>query len=332
MDLPQEVDKYIKQSIDHTVGLPVSNQALLLKLHSLEAANYRLRGQYLAQQLKLKEKDESLERARAEACLNAQAVKRFVEENQKLANECANLVSQCSRWERECSLYDRDRDALMEFGNEADGRANEAEIRVHEMEEELNRVSEEARFYKHQFEKLSKVDSLEECSSMEQNLLYGLIASMGNKDEAAKKAHAFLESNHGVETCNKLLSMWDNLSSGTQNIIYLVAQVQILQSNKEHLTNNLRTAEEEVRVLFEENTIMHEENKMLLRQLNSERKQNSSGGKHSSGTARKSNKRKSHPKISSPLEKIDFNMDSPRQPLSPLEDNSPNSRFHKKGP
>ena len=35
--------------------------------------------------------------------MNAQAVKTFVEENQKLAMECSNLLSQCKKWERECA-------------------------------------------------------------------------------------------------------------------------------------------------------------------------------------------------------------------------------------
>lgn len=84
--------------------------------------------------------------------MNAQAVKRFVEENQKLAMECTNLLTQCKKWERECSLYDHDREALMDFGNEADERAKQAEARVCELEEELKRISEDLQFYKHQCE------------------------------------------------------------------------------------------------------------------------------------------------------------------------------------
>ena len=48
--------------------------------------------------------------------MNAQAVKRFVEENQKLAAECESLVEQRVKLEQECALYDHDREALMEFG------------------------------------------------------------------------------------------------------------------------------------------------------------------------------------------------------------------------
>lgn len=84
--------------------------------------------------------------------MNAQALKKFVEENQKLAKECESLLGQCRRWENECSLYDHDREALMDFGNEADERAKEAEVRVHELEGELSRVVDELQFYKHQCE------------------------------------------------------------------------------------------------------------------------------------------------------------------------------------
>lgn len=84
--------------------------------------------------------------------MNAQAVKKFVEENQKLALECANLLNQCKKWEEECSMYDCDREALMDFGNEADHRAQEAESQVRELEEELSKLSEELQCYKNQAE------------------------------------------------------------------------------------------------------------------------------------------------------------------------------------
>lgn len=60
------------------------------------------------------------------------------------------MLSQCKKWERECLLYHQDRDALMEFGNEADERAREAESRVRELEEEVARMSEELRLRKPQ--------------------------------------------------------------------------------------------------------------------------------------------------------------------------------------
>lgn len=72
-----------------------------------------------------------------------------------MAAECAALVDQCSKLEKECSLYDHDREALMEFGNEADERAKDAEIKVNLLENDLKQLSEEVKYYKHQCEMLS---------------------------------------------------------------------------------------------------------------------------------------------------------------------------------
>jgi len=69
MALPQELDDFIKHSIDHTVGLPIPNQSLQLKIQSLETANHRLRAQYLTLQSRLKEKEDALQLARV--CLYA---------------------------------------------------------------------------------------------------------------------------------------------------------------------------------------------------------------------------------------------------------------------
>ncbi|KAK9270571.1 hypothetical protein L1049_026152 [Liquidambar formosana] len=328
MDLPQEIDDYIKESIDYSLGLPVSAHTLELRLQASEEAQRRLREQYLLLQSKLKEKDEVLERARAESSMNAQALKKFVEENQKLAVECANLVSQCSRWERECSLYDHDREALMDFGNEADERAKDAEIRVLELEEEVRRLSEELRYYKHECE-THAVDSSTEGTIMEENLLDSVLATLISKDEVAQSAHAFLEANSGHESCQRLLKIWNCLRPSTQKVLSLAAEVKILEKDKEHLTTNLLRAEDEVKVLFEENSILDEENKRLLRKYQKERNHHGSDGKHTSSASAKGNKRKSSPKTRSPIERmVDF--DSTRQPLSPLQYNSPDSRMHKK--
>uniref|UniRef100_A0A5B7BCE1 Uncharacterized protein n=1 Tax=Davidia involucrata TaxID=16924 RepID=A0A5B7BCE1_DAVIN len=338
MDVSQEIDDYIKESIEYSLGLPVTTRVLELKLRAYEEAQKRLRDQYLCLQARLKEKDEIIERARAESSMNAQALKKFVEENQKLAKECTNLLSQCKRWENECSLYDHDREALMDFGNEADERAKEAEIRVRELEEELRKMSEEVQFYKHQCE-MQGVDTSMEGTSKEQLLLESLVATLVSKDEVAPTAHAFLEANSGLEVCQRLLKMLNSLRPSTQNVLALAAEVKSLQKDKEHLQKdkehlriNLHRAEEEVKVLFEENNILDEENKRLMRQCHKERQHPGSGGKHTSSASSKGNKRKSSPKMSSPIErKIDFSdVDSPRQPLSPLQHNSPESRMYKK--
>ncbi|XP_074272740.1 uncharacterized protein LOC141596464 [Silene latifolia] len=327
MEIGKDLDDFIKNSIDHTLGLTIPNQNLELKLESLETTNYRLRHQYLLLQSKLKEKETALHLAREEASMNAQAIKKFVDENQKLASECKFLMDQCNKWEQECSLYDHDREKLMEFGNEADERAKEAEIRVNGLEEELKSVTDQLKYYKHQYESLSDDSSVDGPPS-EQILLNALVASLVNKSEVPKTASAFLEVNSSVETCRNLLEMWNSLRPETQNILSLAGSVKTLQKAKEHLKINLTRAEEEVSVLAAENNALVEENRRLLKFCHSKRKHGGSEDKHDSSARTKSNKRKTSPGISDPIDrKLDFSdKDSQRYPLSPLKQNSPGSK------
>ncbi|KAL3514223.1 hypothetical protein ACH5RR_026940 [Cinchona calisaya] len=331
MDLSQETEDFLRESVEYTLGLPVSTRTLQLKLRASEEAQHHLRNQYLHLQSKLKEKDEIIDRARAEASLNAQALKKFVEENQKLAIECGNLLGQCKKWERECSLYDYDREALMDFGNEADERAKEAEVRVHDLEEEVKRLSEELQFYKYQCDAQLVRTSAENITT-EQMLLESLLAYAIGKDDVMPTAHAFLEANREVDVFDRMLRLWHSLRPPTQKVLALVAELKSLEKDKEHLRVNLDRAEEEVKALFEENNILDEENKKLMRQLHRERHMHDSGGKHSGSASSKGNKRKSSTKMCGQVEKkIDFSdTDSLRQPLSPLQQCSPESRMRKK--
>ncbi|CAI9291684.1 unnamed protein product [Lactuca saligna] len=331
MDLPQETDDYIRESIEYSLGLPVSTHTLELKLRFSEETQRQLRDQYLYLKSKLKEKDETIERVRVESSLNALAVKKFVEENQKLAAECSNLLNQCKKWEKECSLYDHDREALMDFGNEADNRAKEAESHVHDLEDQLSKLSEELEFYKHQSES-QQVSEVTKTSSSEHFLIDTLLSTLITKDNIPSTAHSFLEANSGVEVCQKMLQMWESLKPSTQKVLALASEVKILLQEKDHLMNNLTTAEEEVKVLYEENDILDKENRRLMKRLQKERQVNSDSGGKTSSASLKNNKRKGSPRENSPIEKkIDFiESVSPRQALSPLRHNTPESRLHKK--
>ncbi|KAG6425099.1 hypothetical protein SASPL_115523 [Salvia splendens] len=331
MEIPQETDDYIRESIDHSVGLTVSTDALLFKLRAVEVSRTHLRRQYLSLQSKLKEKDETIERSRAEASMNAVALKKFVEENQKLATECSNLLAPCNKWERECSLYDHDREALMDFANEADERAKEAEV----WNRDLIRGGEKDIGGRVAFLQVSipavasspDKDGKSTNTEEEHRLVNSLFTAMFGKDEIVSTAHSFLEAHTGIEVCNKLVTLWSSLSPLTQKAVALAAKVKSLEEDKDHLTINLHRAEEEVNVLFEENNVLNEENKRLMRQCYREKHNNGSSG----GTASGKGKRKCSPKMSSPVEKkidsSDVNM--LRQPLSPLQFNSPESRMHK---
>ncbi|KAK7282839.1 hypothetical protein RIF29_11924 [Crotalaria pallida] len=317
--LPRAIEDYIKQSIDHSLGLRVSSQTLESKLQEYQDSQQRLQEQNLFILSKLKEKDKLIQRAKNEASMNAQALKKFVEENQRLASECESLLAKCHNLENECVLYDHDREALMEFGNDADERAREAQSRIVELERDLVLLEDELKKYKDHHELLNSSSA---CMDVEKSLLDSLLTMVASKDDDS--TYAFLKANNENESCKKLLAMWNSIKPSTRRVLSLVAKVKSLEKDKEHLRTNLDKAEEEVKLLFDENTILGEANERLLRQIK-ERNRSGSGGKHTCSASAKSNKRKSSPRISSPMErKIDFDdQDSARQPLSPLQNNSP---------
>ncbi|GKC70164.1 hypothetical protein Tco_1116047 [Tanacetum coccineum] len=338
MDLSKETDEFYRDIDCFSVGcLPVSTRTLELKLSASEEAERRVRDQYLYLQEKLKEKDDLIDRVRAESTMNAQAVKKFVEENQKLALECANLLNQCKKWEKECSMYDCDREALMDFGNEADHRREEAESQVRELEEELSKLSKELQCYKNQAEG-QQVGEMTKTASAEHSLVDTLISTLISKDDVVSTARSFLEANSGVEVCQKMLEMFESLKPSTQKVLALASEVKILQKEKDNLRNNLTTAEEEVKVLDEENSMLEKENRRLTNLLHKERHLHDSGGKHNSASLKDTicflcrviNGICQEGLQSYREEDRLIESGSPRKPLSPLRQNTPESQMHKK--
>ncbi|KAK2375508.1 protein Hook protein [Trifolium repens] len=266
-------------------GLPIPTQTLDIKLHASKLSEQILRDQNLSLLNKLKEKDQLIEQSKYEAYVNALAIKKFVEENQKLAAECENLVKHCRKLEKECALYDNDREALIDFQNEAEERAKEACLRAEELERDL-------------------VDSSSAHPLGEESLLDSFLATLGSKDELS--TYKFMVANSENQHCKKLLSMWSSLKQSTRRVLSLVAEVMSLEKDKEHLRINLDRAEEEGKLQFVENGVLEKENKRLLMKCK-ERHHPDSGEKLSHSTSTKSNKRKSSPKTSSPMaKKIDF--------------------------
>ncbi|KAF8099268.1 hypothetical protein N665_0247s0047 [Sinapis alba] len=249
MNLSRELDDYIKDTIDHSLGIPISIDALQKKLSAAQESQRRLREQYTSLVSRLKEKEQAIELARSEATINAQAVKKFVEENRKLSGECEDLAKQCKSWERECFLYHQDREALMEFGNESDERAREAESRVRELEEQVRTMK------KQRVESDKKLEE-EEC------LVDSVLAAFVNEEEI-KCGRVFLETN--IED-QSLLSRWDELKPSRRKAVSLVSMVKRIEKEKECLILNLAKAEQEVELVCEQNRELDEENRKLLKQ------------------------------------------------------------------
>ncbi|CAN7008776.1 hypothetical protein IGI04_011113 [Brassica rapa subsp. trilocularis] len=329
MNLSPEVDDYIKDTIEHSLGLPISIESLQKKLLAAEESQRRLRDQYLALLSRSKEKDQVLDRVRSEASMNAQALKKFVEENQKLAEECGNLLRQCKKWERECLLYHQDRDALMEFGNESDERARDAEARVRELEEEVARMSEELQLCKQRQIGIEQVDN--NCSPQEEDLLDSVLGSLISKDENTI-GRLFLEANVQDQSCQALLSKWDRLKPSTQKVLSLVSVAKKFEKERECIIQNLAKAEQEAELVSIQNRKLDKENRKLLRQQQQQSPLGSSETSHKSAST-KSNKRRCPKMMSSPIEKMLEFSGSPeisRKPLTPVWDNSADSRMNMK--
>jgi len=283
MDLSREVDDFIKETIDHSLGLPISMDALQQKLYTAEESQRRLREQHLSLVSRLREKDKVIDLVRSEASMNAQSLKKFVEENQKLGRECEDLVIQCKKWEKECFLYHQDRESLMEFGNETDERAREAESRVRELEEEVRKMSDEIK---------SRIESEEEDC-----LVDSILSSFVSNEETLSLGRIFLEAYSEDKCCETLLRKWDQLKPRTKKVVSLVSMVKRIEKEKECLIMNLAKAEQEVELVSEQNRELDRENRKFLRQCSAERSHGSN----------KFNKRKSIKMMSSPIEKrIEF--------------------------
>lgn len=64
MDLPQETDDYIRESIEHSLGLPVSTKTLQLKLLAADDDRHRLQDQIFLLQDRLKESQKRVDQYR----------------------------------------------------------------------------------------------------------------------------------------------------------------------------------------------------------------------------------------------------------------------------
>ncbi|XP_068648637.1 MAR-binding filament-like protein 1-1 [Aristolochia californica] len=320
MALTSDIDDYIQQSMEYCLGLPVSEKTLQSKLLASEEARHRLQGEIFQLHDSLRKKDRKIQLSVAEASLNAQALKKHIEENMTLRAECSDLLHRCDKLEKECSLYDRDRDALMEFGNEADERAADAEMRALEAEENLSKVRLELEDFKSECLMLreKEVRATEEVHMLRRHIdELDCTRLSASENDALKKEDQELQL--------QLLSAVSSLPQCC-NCETLTQDLGTLKKDNEQLKINLHRAEEEAKLLFDDNMMMEE----LLKKYNKERQLHASGGENANSTA--NGKRKSRPRTANTNEQASdlSGPDSSRLPLSPLQPNSPESRMHKK--
>ncbi|XP_038979927.1 uncharacterized protein LOC120110056 [Phoenix dactylifera] len=105
-----ETDEYIRESIENLLGLPIADKNLRLKVLTSEDARRRLQDQIFVLEERLKEAEKCVEQYKAEATMNAQGLRRCIEEKE--------MVNHCAKLEKECSLYERDLERAMESCDE----------------------------------------------------------------------------------------------------------------------------------------------------------------------------------------------------------------------
>ncbi|KAJ3689202.1 hypothetical protein LUZ61_018366 [Rhynchospora tenuis] len=91
-EISPEIDDYIKESIEVSLGLPISDKNMQLKLMALEDTQHRLQSQIF-------ELEDRLVLAKAEANLNAQGLMRSIKDKEKILSEYAELQEQHSKLE-----------------------------------------------------------------------------------------------------------------------------------------------------------------------------------------------------------------------------------------
>ncbi|KAH0462445.1 hypothetical protein IEQ34_010020 [Dendrobium chrysotoxum] len=125
MDIPQETENYIRESIQDSLGLPVSEKTLRLKLLASQEERHLLQDQNFILQDQLKELHKRFQSSKEEASMNAQALRKCIQERETLVAKYAEMQKYCAKLERECMLFERDLEKAMESCDELEKENNE---------------------------------------------------------------------------------------------------------------------------------------------------------------------------------------------------------------
>nr|AGT16375.1 hypothetical protein SHCRBa_008_B11_F_100 [Saccharum hybrid cultivar R570] len=101
----------VRDSIHASLGLPVSDRSLRLKLLASEDHRHRLQDHVFSLEEDLRAAQRRIDLLKAEAAMNATGLRRCVEEKEAMAAAYADLSDKSSK---ECRLYERDLERAME--------------------------------------------------------------------------------------------------------------------------------------------------------------------------------------------------------------------------
>ncbi|KAL6591280.1 hypothetical protein ACP70R_049783 [Stipagrostis hirtigluma subsp. patula] len=122
--LPGGAEEYMRDSISCSLGLPVPDHSLRLKLLASEDQRRRLQDHVFALEEDLRAAHHRLQLLKAEAAMNAAGLRRCVEDKEAVAAAYTDLRAHCTKLEKECALYERDLERAMESCDEL-GREND---------------------------------------------------------------------------------------------------------------------------------------------------------------------------------------------------------------
>jgi hypothetical protein len=112
--LPGGAEEYVRDSISFSLGLPVPDRSLRLKLLASEDLRRRLQDHVFALEEDLYAAARRIDLLKKESVMNAEGIRRWVEEKEAVAAARDRLAADVTRLEKEVTLYERDLERAME--------------------------------------------------------------------------------------------------------------------------------------------------------------------------------------------------------------------------
>ncbi|KAF8691837.1 hypothetical protein HU200_040240 [Digitaria exilis] len=127
--LPGAAEEYVRDSIHSSLGLPVSDRSLRLKLLASEEQRHRLQDHVFSLEEDLRAAQRRIDLLKAEAAMNAAGLRRCVEDKEAVATAYAQLNAKCTK---ECELYERDLERAMESCDDLARENTDLRARLHQ--------------------------------------------------------------------------------------------------------------------------------------------------------------------------------------------------------
>uniref|UniRef100_A0A9I9E8Q7 Uncharacterized protein n=1 Tax=Cucumis melo TaxID=3656 RepID=A0A9I9E8Q7_CUCME len=171
-----------------------------------------------------------------EARLNAQGLKKAIEQNQKLSEEKSRLVGHLKRLK---TIIDKGKPAL--------DQAKETQIRFHELEKEVEILKLDLYFFKiqHQMQRF-------QSSSMEEGLVESALSQLIGETDSSAPILFLLRNIKKDESCRRLLHLSRSLSPPTLRALAMADTIKTLEKENQQLQKLLCTTQGEVKLLSDQ--------------------------------------------------------------------------------